>query len=284
MAMACLIAADRYAHLNEEIRPALARGETVVCDRYVASSLVLQVLDGVDLDVVWELNRHADLPDVAVILNARTDVIKARLTNRGAHSRYERDPGSTARECAAFREAATFLMAAGVRVLRLDASDEGPAAVASAVVAAVRGPWRWLRECAAALPDGRTGARVVLGDLNVLEPDHSPRYRFFAPFEYDFYGAFGRAGYADAFRTLHADAREYSWVGKTGDGYRYDHAHVSASLGGTLLGCSYVHEPRTGPDRLTDHSALTVRLAVPASVPLPVTDPTQAEEPVAALF
>ncbi|MFJ8739544.1 endonuclease/exonuclease/phosphatase family protein [Embleya sp. NPDC127516] len=143
---------------------------------------------------------------------------------------------------------------------------------------------RWLRECAAVLPDGRTGARVVLGDLNVLEPDHSPRYRFFAPFEYDFYGAFGRAGYADAFRTLYADALEYSWVGKTGDGYRYDHAHVSAGLGGALLDCSYVHEPRTGPNRLTDHSALTVRLAVTASVPLPVTDPTRAEEPVPALF
>ncbi|MFI6581047.1 dTMP kinase [Embleya sp. NPDC050493] len=141
MAMACLIAADRYAHLDEEIRPALARGETVVCDRYVASSLVLQVLDGVDLDVVWELNRHADMPDVAVILNARTDVIERRLTGRGAHSRYERDPAGTARECAAFREAATFLMAAGVRVLQLDASNDGPAAVASAVVAAVRGPW-----------------------------------------------------------------------------------------------------------------------------------------------
>ncbi|WP_331773511.1 dTMP kinase (plasmid) [Embleya sp. NBC_00888] len=141
MAMACLIAADRYAHLDEEIRPALARGETVVCDRYIASSLVLQVLDGVNVDVVWELNRHADMPDVAVILNARTDVIETRLTSRGAHSRYERDPGSTARECAAFREAATFLMAAGVRVLQLDASNEGPAAVASAVVAAVRGPW-----------------------------------------------------------------------------------------------------------------------------------------------
>ncbi|NDK24617.1 dTMP kinase [Streptomyces sp. TR1341] len=141
MSMACLIAADRYAHLEHEIRPALARGATVVCDRYIASSLVLQVLDGVGRDVVWELNRHADMPDLAVIVNARADVIEKRLTSRGAHSRYEREPGSSERECAAFREAARFLMAAGVRVVQLDASTAGPDEVARAVVAAIREPW-----------------------------------------------------------------------------------------------------------------------------------------------
>ncbi|KND38834.1 endonuclease/exonuclease/phosphatase family protein [Streptomyces acidiscabies] len=143
---------------------------------------------------------------------------------------------------------------------------------------------RWLEECAAALPDGRTGARIVLGDFNVLEPSHSPRYRFFAPFEYAFYESIGEAGYADAFRALHPDALEYSWVGKTGDGYRYDHAHVSADLAAALRGCSYVHEPRTGDDRLTDHSALSVHLAVTPAAPLPVTDPTQGHEPALALF
>jgi dTMP kinase len=141
MSMACLIAADRYAHLEHEIRPALARGATVVCDRYVASSLVLQVLDGVGRDVVWELNRHADMPDLAFIVNARADVIEKRLTSRGAHSRYEREPGSSERECAAFREAARFLMAAGVRVVQLDASVDGPNELARAVVAAIRELW-----------------------------------------------------------------------------------------------------------------------------------------------
>ncbi|MEV3873749.1 dTMP kinase [Streptomyces sp. NPDC049906] len=141
MSMACLIAADRYAHVEEQIRPAVARGETVVCDRYVASSLVLQVLDGVALDVVWELNRHADMPDLAVVINAQPDVIEKRLTNRGAHSRYEREPGSSQRECVAFHEAARFLMAAGVRVLRLDASTEGPEEIARTIVGAIRQSW-----------------------------------------------------------------------------------------------------------------------------------------------
>jgi len=138
MAYACLIAADRYQHVEHEVRPAIAQGRVVVCDRYVASSLVLQVLDGVGRDVVWELNRHADMPDLAAIINARADVIEKRLTSRGAHSRYERDPGGTERECAHFREAARFLMSAGVRVLQLDASSATPEEIASAIAAAIR--------------------------------------------------------------------------------------------------------------------------------------------------
>ncbi|MFI5642708.1 endonuclease/exonuclease/phosphatase family protein [Streptomyces goshikiensis] len=142
---------------------------------------------------------------------------------------------------------------------------------------------RFLEECRQVLPSGKEGARVILGDFNVLEPAHSPRYRFFQQFEYDFYDWFGQAGYADAFRT-HWAGSEYSWVGRTGDGYRYDHAFVSAPLLGELLGCSYVHEPRTMDDRLTDHSALTVQLAVAATTPRLVTDPRRAEESALALF
>lgn len=135
----------------------------------------------------------------------------------------------------------------------------------------------WLEECATALPKGGEGARIVLGDFNVLEPGHRPHYKFFRPFEYRFYEWFAASGYADAFRVLHPDMDDYSWVGRTGDGYRYDHAHVSAALAGQLVGCAYVHEPRTMPDRLTDHSALAVQLAVTASDVLTVTDPTKAE-------
>ncbi|MEU0396510.1 hypothetical protein ABZ208_27705 [Streptomyces sp. NPDC006208] len=119
---------------------------------------------------------------------------------------------------------------------------------------------------------------MVIGDFNILEPTHTPRYRFFQPFEYDFYGWLGQAGYQDAFRELHPDAAEYSWVGRTGDGYRYDHAHVSADLVPAVHGCAYVHEPRTGPDRLTDHSALSLNLSLRPLAPLPVTNPTRAAD------
>jgi len=143
---------------------------------------------------------------------------------------------------------------------------------------------RFLEECRTALTTGRHGARLVIGDFNVLEPGHRPHYRFFQPFEYGFYTWLGDHGYWDAFRVLHPEAAEYSWVGRTGDGYRYDHAHVSAELGDAVRGCLYVHEPRTGADRLTDHSALSLQLAVAPTASLDVTGPVGVTDATPALF
>jgi exodeoxyribonuclease III len=143
---------------------------------------------------------------------------------------------------------------------------------------------RFLQHLSESLPTGHGGDRLLIGDFNVLEPDHTPRYRIFQQFEYGFYTGLADAGYRDAFRLLAPDALEYSWVGRTGDGYRYDHAHVSAGLADQVDGCTYLHEPRSGTDRLTDHSALTVDLALAATEPLPVTDPTRAADLVPALF
>jgi exodeoxyribonuclease-3 len=81
----------------------------------------------------------------------------------------------------------------------------------------------------------------------------------------------------DAFRALHPNTVEYSWVGRTGDGYRYDHAHCTADLASTLLACDYVHQPRL--DRLSDHSALSVRLAVDTGEQLITSDPAAANAP-----
>ncbi|GAB2920345.1 endonuclease/exonuclease/phosphatase family protein [Streptomyces mayteni] len=128
----------------------------------------------------------------------------------------------------------------------------------------------FLRECRSALSDPAGRPRLVIGDFNILEPDHHPHFRFFRPFEYDFYRWLGN-DHTDAFRHLHPTTNAYSWVGKTGDGYRYDHAHVSANLADTIRDCHYVHEPRTQPPRLTDHSALTLRLALTPTATLPIT-------------
>jgi len=40
--LACLFAADRYHHLDTEIRPHRDAGRIVLCDRYLASGLVVQ--------------------------------------------------------------------------------------------------------------------------------------------------------------------------------------------------------------------------------------------------
>lgn len=135
-AMACLIAADRFKH-GEEIRAALERGEIVVCDRYIASSLALQCMDGVDREFVWLLNERVIQPDLTVMVSGQPDVIEARLAARGAHSRYERADGSSHVECAYFAEAAKFLRDRGHRVLGVDASYVPAEEVARSIVAAI---------------------------------------------------------------------------------------------------------------------------------------------------
>ena len=136
---------------------------------------------------------------------------------------------------------------------------------------------RWLASCDNALSAAAGTLTVLLGDLNILEPGHKPRYPFFAQFEYDFYRALADThSLADAFRHLHPDEAEYSWVGRTGDGYRYDHAFCSRELTGLITSCEYVHQPRV--DKLSDHSALALRLDL-ATQELAVGDPAAADEP-----
>lgn len=104
----------------------------------------------------------------------------------------------------------------------------------------------------------KAGYRIVCGDFNILEPGHFPRYSFFKDWEYGFYSDLIHCQLHDAFRKLHPITHEYSWVGRTGDGYRYDHCFVSENLLTNIKKCFYLHEPRE--IRLSDHSAIIIEL------------------------
>jgi dTMP kinase len=133
MALACLVAGDRYHHIDSETMPALAAGEVVVSDRYLPSSLVLQRMDRLDWETVWRLNAGIPIPDMALIVNADPEVIAARLAARGAHSRFERQPGSSFTESRLYRETADRLAGLGWPVLVLDATDQSPQQIAAGV-------------------------------------------------------------------------------------------------------------------------------------------------------
>ncbi len=102
--------------------------------------------------------------------------------------------------------------------------------------------------------------RVLCGDLNVLERDHVPSYKYFQEWEYSFYERFEILGYRDAFRSKYPDRREHSWLGRGGAGYRYDHAFIPKQLAKVPFDCFYLHEPREL--RLSDHSALILEWEV----------------------
>ena len=82
MAEALLMAADRAQHVATEIEPALARGDWVVCDRYVPSSLVYQgVVRGLGVEQVAALSDVATqglTPDIVLVLDVSDGIAAAR--------------------------------------------------------------------------------------------------------------------------------------------------------------------------------------------------------------
>ncbi len=132
-ALACLYAADRYHHVETEVRPHLEDGRTVISDRYIPSGLVMQRFDGVDPSFLWQLNAEADRPDLAVILEADPKIISGRLRERGPHNRFQLAPGSSHAEVHFYRQATERLIQAGFDVLRVDCSQRSPEKVAGVI-------------------------------------------------------------------------------------------------------------------------------------------------------
>jgi dTMP kinase len=138
LTLACLIAADRYQHLEHEIRPALQAGRLVLCDRYLASSLVLQRLDGVPPEFVWELNQHADRPDLCIILSGDASCARKRTEKRGLYSRFHRGGQVVGMaEAALYATAATELAEHGFAVLTHDIATQAPGEVAQTLATAI---------------------------------------------------------------------------------------------------------------------------------------------------
>lgn len=138
LTLACLYAADRYHHLAHEIEPRLAAGAIVITDRYIASGLVMQRLDGVDPALLWALNEKARRPDVLLALTAEEEVIRRRLTRRGTHNRYQDQHTSSRDEATWHREAAAHLAATGALVHVIDTTHLTANAITDLAVRHVR--------------------------------------------------------------------------------------------------------------------------------------------------
>lgn len=140
-ALACLVAADRYHHLATEICPALNAGHIVVCDRYVASSLVLQRHDGLPVQFIESINWYAPPPDLTVILTAHPATIRGRLAERGkSHGRFE-DTEATDTELAFYADAARLLSHRGIKVIVLNCTNRRPDQIADEIAGSVMHRW-----------------------------------------------------------------------------------------------------------------------------------------------
>ncbi len=80
--LAIAFAHDRHRHLHEVVRPALAAGQVVICDRYVLSTLIYQS-QHVDPRFVEDLVEGTQEPDLTIIVEAPTEVCMGRQAAAG---------------------------------------------------------------------------------------------------------------------------------------------------------------------------------------------------------
>ena len=91
---AMMMSASRHEHVIHLIKPALARGDIVICDRFTDSTHVYQgYVGGVDnalLEVLDQLSCQGLVPDLTLLLDMDSNAGLARTIQRGdAESRFE---------------------------------------------------------------------------------------------------------------------------------------------------------------------------------------------------
>lgn len=81
VSLALLFAADRMDHVRAEVEPALDRGDVVISDRYVHSSLAYQ---GTTLDMRWidAINAQARTADLVIWLDVPVEICMSRMAQR----------------------------------------------------------------------------------------------------------------------------------------------------------------------------------------------------------
>lgn len=88
-----LVFAARAAHMHHTVLPALARGEIVLCDRFIDSSHVYQgVLGGIAASWIDQLGTQtiARLPEASFIFDLPVEQASQRLQQRGIENRFDR--------------------------------------------------------------------------------------------------------------------------------------------------------------------------------------------------
>lgn len=137
MEEALLFAAARSNHLMQLIRPALARGAWVVCDRYYDSTRAYQVAGGgIDPRALDALNAliEAPAPDLTLVLDLEPDagLSRSRGVDVGEDRFEKKDAAFHARVRAAFLEIAA---AEPSRCVVLQAAQSKDAVLAAALAA-----------------------------------------------------------------------------------------------------------------------------------------------------
>jgi dTMP kinase len=86
--------AARRDHIEKLIKPALAKGEIVICDRFFDSTIAYQSFgQNVDLQIIKNVQNAAIggfAPDITFLIDVEVDVAFERIKTRADNNRYEK--------------------------------------------------------------------------------------------------------------------------------------------------------------------------------------------------
>lgn len=122
ISLACMVAADRYKHIADEILPELKKGKIVITDRYLLSSLILQGMDGISAETILELNSDIVRPDLQIAVFATEGVLQRRLSERSELTRFEKENQSQ-KEIDYMQQGIVELKKNNIPVLQIDNND-----------------------------------------------------------------------------------------------------------------------------------------------------------------
>jgi dTMP kinase len=121
--LARLYAADRHEHLYgpDGIVERLGRGELVVCDRYIFSSLAYQGVS-CDPELPRLLNAAFPLPELLIFFDLPSSVSMGRVSKRQSEREIFETEDFQERVRKAYEESIAEFEGSGMRILRVDAS------------------------------------------------------------------------------------------------------------------------------------------------------------------
>lgn len=119
--LAYLFASDRNEHLynpEEGIIAQIKKGNFVICDRYIFSSLAYQTT-GSGYDFVYSLNNSFPLPEICVFIDVPEEVCETRMSNRLGRELFDDRPIQRS-ILENYEKAFSLLLPRGIKFLRVD--------------------------------------------------------------------------------------------------------------------------------------------------------------------
>ncbi|HEY0483069.1 MAG TPA: dTMP kinase, partial [Kofleriaceae bacterium] len=127
-----LFAADRLDHIQREVEPQLAAGNTVISDRWYHSSLAYQGT-GAERDWIATLNARARRPDLTIFLEVRPEVAAKRRVDAGRVQELFEDLRMQEEVAAGYKATISELRVLGERIESID-GEASPDVVFDAIL------------------------------------------------------------------------------------------------------------------------------------------------------